>query len=52
MKSWLKKASILWMIGMTFLLGACNNESENNVKTSNEPRFGSHSNCHNDFSNW
>ena len=37
MKSWLKKASILWMIGMTFLLGACNNESENNVKTSNEP---------------
>ena len=25
------------MIGMTFLLGACNNESENNVKTSNEP---------------
>ena len=37
MKSWLKKASILWMIGMTFLLGACNNESENNVKTSTEP---------------
>ena len=37
MKSWLKKASILWMIGMTFLLGACNNESENNVKTRNEP---------------
>jgi manganese/zinc/iron transport system substrate-binding protein len=37
MKSWLKKASILWMIGMTFLLGACNNESENNVKTGNEP---------------
>ncbi len=37
MKSWLKKASILWMIGMTFLLVACNNESENNVKTSNEP---------------
>lgn len=37
MKSWLKKASILWIIGMTFLLGACNNESENNVKTSNEP---------------
>ena len=37
MKSWLKKASILWMIGMTFLLGACNNESENNVKTENEP---------------
>ena len=37
MKSWLKKASILWMIGMTFLLGACNNESENNVKTSNDP---------------
>ena len=37
MKSWLKKSSILWMIGMTFLLGACNNESENNVKTSNEP---------------
>ena len=37
MKSWLKKATILWMIGITFLLGACNNESENNVKTSNEP---------------
>ena len=37
MKSWLIKSSILWIIGMTFLLGACNNESENNVKTSNEP---------------
>jgi manganese/zinc/iron transport system substrate-binding protein len=41
MKSWLKKSSILWIIGMTFLLGACNDESENNVKTSNEP----HSDC-------
>ena len=27
MKSWFKKNCVLWMIGITFLLGACNNES-------------------------
>ena len=37
MKSWFKKNCVLWMIGMTFLLGACNNESEKNLKTSNTP---------------
>ena len=37
MKSWFKKNCVLLMIGMTFLLGACNNESEKNLKTSNTP---------------
>jgi manganese/zinc/iron transport system substrate-binding protein len=37
LKGLLKKSSILLMLGMTFLLGACNNESGNVVKTSNEP---------------
>ena len=37
MKSWLKKICVLLMIGIPFLLGACSNESENNVKTSNDP---------------
>ena len=37
MKSWFKKNCVLWIIGMTFLLGACNNESEKNLKTSNTP---------------
>ena len=27
----------MWMVGIPFLLGACSNESEKNVKTSNVP---------------
>ena len=37
MKNMLKKTSILCMLGMTFLLCACNNESENQLKQSNGP---------------
>ena len=38
MKSWLKSITVMLMIGIPFLLGACSNESENNLKTSNAPQ--------------